>query len=146
MPIKLQSPRKAATKKPQPTELRVTLQYPPSANRYWRSRAVCIRGKWVVQTYVSTEAKQYKAAVRSLVSLVCRAPFTDEVCIDVKLFRPRKSGDIDNRIKVLFDAFNGVVYDDDKLIKKCQVERFEDKDNPRAEVIITRYFAAEKNN
>lgn len=93
-----------------------------------------------MQTYVSTEAKQYKAAVARVASLVCRAMFTDDVSIDVKLFRPRKSGDVDNRTKVLFDALNGVVYKDDKQVAKYAVERFEDKNNPRCEVTIKKYF------
>lgn len=133
-------PRRPVSAKNAPTEIRLVLPFPPSANRYWRSKAIQSKGRAFVQTYVSTEAKQYKAAVRRVASLVCGAMFTDDVSIDVKLFRPRKSGDVDNRTKVLFDALNGVVYKDDKQVVKYAVERFEDKNNPRVEVTIKKYF------
>jgi len=136
MPIKVLSPRKQLSGNSR--ELRFTLPYPPSQNRYWRSRAVRINGKWVSQTYVSTEAKQYKAAVRGLVSAMRLAPFPAdvEIAVEVMLYRPRRVGDVDNRVKVLFDALNGVAYADDKQIKKYAVERFEDKTFPRVEIFL----------
>lgn len=58
--------------------------------------------------------------------------------VEVRLFRPRKSGDIDNRIKPLFDSLNGLAWHDDAQIARLLVERSEDKLNPRAEVRVLR--------
>ena len=54
----------------------------------------------------------------------------------VKVYRPRRVGDLDNRIKCLQDAMEGFAYDDDKQISSIFATRHDDKENPRVEVII----------
>lgn len=109
-------------------EIRAILPYPPSANRYWRNA----RGR----TFLSKEAKEYKQAVKSEMQWLTPKPIEGAVAVTIAVYRPRRAGDLDNRIKVLLDSLNGIAYADDQQITKIHAERFEDKENPRVEVII----------
>lgn len=88
------------------------LPEPPSANRYWRTHGHI--------TYKTREAKAYA----ELVSAHARieqvrdgiAFPTGDVSIVLVWHRGRKTGDLDNRSKVLYDAMQGTVYTDDKQI------------------------------
>jgi Holliday junction resolvase RusA-like endonuclease len=91
--------------------------------------------KGVAMTYVSTEAKQYKRDVALLVRT--KELFTGDVQLAIDIYRPLKSGDLSNRIKVLEDALKGICYIDDKQVKTIFARRFDDKAWPRAEVTIT---------
>ena len=69
------------------------------------------------------------------------APMTGAIEANVKLFRrfkptARNYGDVDNHAKALFDGMNQIVFDDDRQIVRCVVEKFQDKLNPRVEVTI----------
>lgn len=142
MPIRL-APRKPVAAKAsvsEPSEIRLTLPVPISANRYWRTKVIQSKGRAFVQTYISTEAKQYKAAVRGIASLVCDGMFTGEVSIHVDVYRAAKRGDLDNMLKVLGDSLIGIAYVDDKQIVEIHARRFEDPKNPRVEVTIKKYF------
>lgn len=60
----------------------------------------------------------------------------------IKLYRKyrptaRNYGDVDNHLKNLFDGLNGIVFEDDAQIVRCVVEKHMDKENPRAEIILT---------
>lgn len=106
--------------------IEITLPFPPSANRYWRIfRGRAVKGK---------DAMEYKAAVNNLCADF-RACIGD-VIVRLDFYRPRKSGDLDNRIKILLDALQGSVYVDDKQIVEIHARRFDDKKNPRVEVRI----------
>lgn len=109
-------------------EIRATLPYPPSANRYWRNA----RGR----TFVSKEAKEYKQAVKSEMQWLTPKPIEGAVAVTIAVYRPRRAGDLDNCIKVLLDALNGIAYADDKQVVQINAFRIDDKDNPRAEVLI----------
>lgn len=84
---------------------------------------------------------EYRAKVQAaaLVAMNGKAPMTGEISAVVKLYRrykpsARNYGDIDNHLKALFDGMNGLAIEDDKQITRCLVEKFQDKDNPRAEI------------
>ena len=109
-------------------ERRITLDYPPSANRYWRVTRHGI--------YVSNEAREYKAKVRLVAGLAGIRPMLGPLILQLDVYRPRKSGDLSNRIKVLEDALNGVAYEDDSQIVEIHARRFDSKENPRVEVSI----------
>ena len=111
--------------------INLILPMPPSANRYWRHMAVNGRA----QTFVSQEAKTYKREVAEAASL--HVLIESEVEVSVKVFRAQRSGDLDNRLKCLLDALQGVVYRKDSQVQKIIAERFEDKHHPRVEVSIT---------
>lgn len=105
-----------------------TLPYPPSANRYWRMA----RG----HIHKSNEARDYQrnAAMCALAAGV--RPLDGNVSVTLSVFRPAKRGDLDNTQKVLLDALKGVAYHDDAQVTEIHAKRFEDKENPRVEVIL----------
>jgi crossover junction endodeoxyribonuclease RusA len=107
--------------------LRITLPYPPSANRYWRA----VNGR----VLISSEARNYKRHVVSLARVARWQPIKGDVVLDVTVYRPQRSGDLDNRLKVAIDAVRGVLFGDDKQVAEIHAYRREDKDNPRVEIV-----------
>ena len=101
-------------------EITLTLPVPPSANRYWIHT-----GRGVV---TSPEAKAYKQAVRLLVP---EQMIVGDVAVNVSVYRARKSGDLDNYLKVMLDALQGVLYANDNQITEIHAFRYDDADNPR---------------
>lgn len=133
-------------------KITLTLPWPVSANRYWRTRVV----KNIAMTYVSTEAKQYKNQVAWLAKHAgVRAPIQGRVAIAYQLFpnrpqdfatRIRKFGeawddtvmciDLDNAQKVLLDALKGVAIEDDKWVREISARRME-PDEKGARLVVT---------
>ena len=139
--------------------IRLVLPYPLSANRYWASTSIPVKGKRKFRaiTYVTEAAKEYKETVAKLAMVAgVREPITGRVCVVIKLFprrpldwakRARKDPDgwadtvqcidLDNARKVLYDALKGIAYDDDKWIKRDAGEICEPDGEARVEVVIT---------
>lgn len=137
----------------------LTLPYPISANRYWASRTVTPKGKApFTTTYVTTEAKSYKAEVERIARrLGIREPIPGRVRVDIFLYphrpldyakRMRQFGnawddtvqclDLDNCRKVAYDALKGVVMDDDKWVREESGKRMEpDEFGARLVVVVT---------
>lgn len=115
--------------------MKIVLPVPPSANVYWRTYV--LRGKVPrAVTVPSDEAKRYKATVASA-GLRVAFKKTDKPCVvSVRWYRARKSGDLDNRLKVLIDALKGVAFDDDDQVVEIHAWRDDDKENPRVEVEV----------
>lgn len=126
------------------------LPYPPSANRYWRTRVITpASGVPIVSTYVSSDAKAFKETVGWLARKAgVRSPLPGRIEIAYALHpklpqdwrtRARKDPigwedtvqcmDLDNAQKVLIDAMKGIVFEDDKWVRKITALRGE----PRAE-------------
>lgn len=135
----------------------LALPYPISANRYWASRVIKAKatGKWMAMTYVTPEAKDYIAKVAEICADagICQ-PLEGRLAMALRLFphrpldfrtRQRKLGerwddtvqciDLGNAEKVLADAFQGIVYEDDKALWRLQSERME-PDEHGARVIV----------
>lgn len=108
--------------------MKITLPFPPSANRYWRS---CRN-----RVFVSAEAKTYKATVRGLCLAAGLEPMAGRVVVSMDFYRPAKRGDLDNRIKVGLDSLNGLAWADDSQICEIHARQFDDKKNPRVEITI----------
>jgi len=107
--------------------IELTLPYPPSANRYWRTN----RNGHV---YKSEDAKAYAWHVMAAAPGVI--PFTQNVRVEIDVYRPRRSGDLDNRLKVTMDSLEGIAYEDDAQVVELHARRFDDKHNPRVEVRV----------
>lgn len=107
----------------------VTLPYPPSVNAMYAT----FKGRRLL----SREGRDYKRQVH-LIARAAKAAgmFVNDVALTVYLYRPRKSGDLDNRLKAIQDALTGIWYDDDRQVVEIHAYRFDDKANPRAEVEI----------
>lgn len=108
--------------------IRLTLPYPPSANRYWRQ----VNGHLTI----SKVAKVYKQTIADLCTASNIQPAEGTIRIDIDLYRPQKTGDLDNFLKVLIDSLAGFCYHNDKQIISLHANRYEDPRNPRAEVLI----------
>ena len=106
----------------------LTLPYPPSANRYWRNyRGVTVK---------SDEARIYQNHAGWLAKTAGYEMLTCDVEVTLRVYRPRKAGDLDNRIKVMLDTLRGIIYVDDEQVIKIVAERFDDKGNPRVELEV----------
>jgi crossover junction endodeoxyribonuclease RusA len=132
----------------------LTLPYPISANRYWRSFTP--RGQARAIVVLSDEAKAYKTRVAWLAKAAgVRAPIEGRVEFRVQLYparpqdwqtRQRKHGaawddsvrciDLDNANKVLLDALKGVAIVDDAWVRRIVAERME-PDGGDARVVVT---------
>ena len=115
--------------------MRLTLPFPPSANRYWRTTR---KGR----VYKAEDARDYTHAVRSA-ELVQRLPGGPpplgpgrRVGLRAVFYFPSLRGDLDNRIKVLLDALQGVAYADDKQVFELHARRELDRENPRVEIDV----------
>ena len=105
--------------------MQLTLPYPVSANR-----------KFYGRQHLTTEARDYLTHAGWVARSQVDAPLSGKVAITVRIYRPRKRGDIDNGLKLMFDALNGIVYEDDKQIVELHVYRHDDKANPRVELSV----------
>lgn len=101
---------------------------PPSANRYWRH----YRGRMVV----SDEAAAYKQTLAMLARCDGVTKLTGPVAVTVAIYRARKSGDLDNFLKVLLDALQGVFYDNDAQIRELCATLHDDRHDPHCEVSV----------
>lgn len=59
-----------------------------------------------------------------------------DVVVYADWYRARRSGDLDNRMKVLWDALQGVAYDNDSQIVEIHARRYDDKRNPGVYVTV----------
>jgi crossover junction endodeoxyribonuclease RusA len=135
------------------TAITVTLPYPISANRYWRSFP--LNGR--TMTAPTSEAKAYKRDVAWLLkSAGIRKPIDGRVHVHIDLYpkrpldwqaRMRKFGaawddtvqclDVDNARKVLYDSLKGIAIVDDKWIWSDSATRREPDGEARVVVTIT---------
>lgn len=141
--------------------IQLTLPYPISANRYWRSFVP--RGHQRAIVTLSDEAKAYKAEVSWKAKAAgCRTPIAGRVAIGIQLYparpldwarRMRRAPmswddtvqciDLDNANKVLLDALKGVAIEDDKWVRRIVAERMEpDENGARVVVSIVALAAA----
>ncbi|WP_254624869.1 RusA family crossover junction endodeoxyribonuclease [Myxococcus sp. CA051A] len=111
-------------------EVRLVLPYPPSANTYWKPS----RGRGLVP---SDEATAYKAAVTRAAMHARVLPLVGPVRMVATVYRPRKSGDLDNTLKVLNDALNEVAWLDDDQVIHIEASREDDAAAPRVELHAT---------
>lgn len=87
---------------------------------------------------LSTEAREYKAAVflRAIQARLKPIPAPTPCTLTIHWYRAQRSGDLDNRLKVIGDALIGTAYEDDKQIVELHAFRHDDKTNPRVEITI----------
>lgn len=91
--------------------------------------------------YQPKRNREYRAIVQQAArsAMKDRPPLQGEVTATVKLYRryrptTRIFGDVDNHLKAIFDGLNQIAIVDDAQIVRCLVEKFTDKEDPRAEI------------
>ncbi|WP_426750208.1 RusA family crossover junction endodeoxyribonuclease [Myxococcus sp. Y35] len=103
---------------PPPAEVRLSLPWPPSGNRYWRSD----RG---ATPHVSDEGKAYKARVKA--SHAGQHALKGPVVLSATLYPPTlQKSDLGNRLKVLEDALELVAYLNDNQVRRYRDVAFAD--------------------
>jgi len=115
--------RRAVIKDEHGEGISATLPVPPSANDYWR---------YTGRVFTSDKAAAYK----SVVGMLGPNRLTGPVAVNMTVYRARKSGDLDNFMKVMFDALQGVLYENDSQIVEIHAWREDDKENPRVELLV----------
>lgn len=109
----------------------VTLPWPPSLNKMYKHSRFGVR--------LSAAATSYKAEVHSILRSKGHTQPTAEPCtLTIHQYRPRNAGDVDNYTKVLADALQGHLYENDKQIAELHIYQHTDKQNPRIEITVTR--------
>lgn len=108
--------------------MKITLDMPPSANRYWRHNQGRI--------HRSAEAMAYIQSVAWLCSTAGIEPLDGDVSVTLRFFRPARRGDLDNLLKVILDALQGYAYHNDSQIGIIHAVRLNDKLCPRVEVEV----------
>jgi Holliday junction resolvase RusA-like endonuclease len=108
--------------------LKLTLPYPPSAN----SLTAVVRGRRVK----TREHRRYALVVARVASDVEVAVLEGPLVLTVDVYRPRRSGDLDNTLKAIQDSLKGILWRDDAQIVEIRARRFDDKHEPRVEVEV----------
>ena len=109
--------------------MRIRLPEPPSINHYWRvSRGI---------THLSKDGRRWKNEASALAEQAGLEKLDGPVAVSITWYRSRRSGDLDNRIKVVLDVLRGLAYTDDKQVVELHAWRFDDKANPGVDVEIT---------
>lgn len=119
--------------RPRPLEVRLPL--PPSWNRVFKARAIRAGKMWTAQVYKSKEAKQYTAAVGSALRRqgIEEPPYPRNVMLRISgdVVMARAGCDLDDRFKVLLDALQGLVFENDEQVAAFgDVRRLVDSSDP----------------
>ena len=107
---------------------------PPSTSSIYKYRNA---GKFIMG-YMSAEGKQKKEEIRyELMQQYKNKCSQDDFNIEIKYFFPdKRRRDIDNFLKLIFDAATGLIWEDDSQIQSMMLSKYIDKDNPRVELTI----------
>jgi crossover junction endodeoxyribonuclease RusA len=99
-------------------------------------RAAC-RGRFPT-TYMTAEGKAIKEAYQwEAKSQWKDKPTKEPLCVAVRFyFKTKRRRDLDNQNKLVLDALNGIVYEDDSQIDELRLYRRFDSLEPRIEVQI----------
>jgi crossover junction endodeoxyribonuclease RusA len=106
----------------------LVLPYPPTVNHMYR-RA---RGHLAL----TPEALAFRHAVRLIAQVQGVQPMSGPVAVFLDVYRPRRRGDLDNLLKAVLDACNGIAYHDDEQVARIEANRYDDKRAPRVEVSV----------
>src|SRR4051812_13122922 len=108
-------------------DVNLTLPYPPSVNLMYQTRKYGNgRGRVLTQ-----EGHQFKSDVAAIAMCSRAGYFEGEVRVSANVYRARKCGDLDNRLKAVLDALTGVCWKDDDQVVEIHAYRHDDKSNPR---------------
>ena len=106
----------------------IVLPYPPNGNHFY----TVARGRKIL----SDVGRAYKEKAAESARNQCANIVKGDVSVTLDVYRPRKSGDLDNAMKGLLDSLSGIAWHDDKQITHIEARRFDDKANPRVVVRI----------
>ena len=109
--------------------MRLTLPQPPSTNRVARHA----KG----QHYTPADVRNYMRSVSNYLLSIRAVPLRGvPVVVTVDWYRARRSGDLDNRLKVALDSVAGLLFETDAQIVRISAARHEDPARPRLELVV----------
>lgn len=110
--------------------LLLTLPYPPSTNHlYVRTRAGRVS--------LSARAHAYRAtAQQAATQHGHHTPYETTVAVFIDVYRPRRTGDLDNTLKAICDSLNGIAWIDDSQVVQITANRYDDPAAPRVTIAI----------
>lgn len=127
--------------------MKLECPYPPGVNSLYGVRATLVKGHPIAFPYKTHEHRDYATAVK-LAALeagfrgdVPMFPKPATVALLVRLFRPRRAGDIDGPLKTLLDVLQGIAFENDDQVARLEVYRHDDKHRPRVELEVTELAA-----
>jgi Holliday junction resolvase RusA-like endonuclease len=82
------------------------------------------------------EHRRYAQLVSTVASQVDAEVLEGPLILSVEVYRPRRSGDLDNTLKAIQDSLKGILWRDDSQIVEIRARRYESKENPRVEVMV----------
>lgn len=87
---------------------------------------------------VSDEARNYKITFKMLARCSTPRPvvLSGPVAVTIDVFRERKSGDLDNRVKICLDSMEGVFFENDSQVRELHAYLHDDKHDPRIEISV----------
>jgi crossover junction endodeoxyribonuclease RusA len=116
-------------------ELKLILPYPPSVNNLYAT----FGGRRIV----SAKGRKFKADIADLARRQGAKMLAGNLSVTFRVFRPKRIGDLDNRLKISQDALKGICFADDKQIIEIHAYRFDDRENPRNEIDVKEIRARE---
>lgn len=109
-------------------EIKLILPYPLSVNHLYAT----YQGRRIT----SAKGRKFKSDIAILAKRQGAKLLDGDLIITFRVFRPKKIGDLDNRLKISQDALKGICFTDDKQITEIHAFRFDDRTNPRIEIDI----------
>lgn len=95
------------------------------------------------RAYLPERSRKYRQVIQSAVQsqLTDFFPFEGDLICQLKFyrkFRPssRRFGDLDNHVKAVLDATQGILFADDSQIVSLSAEKFQDTKRPRTELLL----------
>jgi Holliday junction resolvase RusA-like endonuclease len=113
--------------------LRLVLPYPPSSNTLYRT---IVRGARAIPIKSAEHRRFFEAVEAALPRRLRRFEADVPLRVTLRLFRPRRVGDVDGPVKALLDSLNGHAWADDGQVEELHVFRGDDKHRPRVEVEV----------
>lgn len=87
--------------------------------------------------YSPSTPEEQRIAAHLEAQMDYKAPSSEDVSITVRFYRANKRRvDLDNLLKLVLDAANGVIWEDDFSVKQIQARMSIDKNHPRTEMEV----------
>ena len=97
-------------------------------------------GSGMVRAYDPERARNYKRHVgivaRGALSHLPYWSFEGQHALTVRVYRARRAGDLDNFVKGISDALNGIAWEDDSSVVELHAFMSDDSARPRVEVEV----------
>ena len=114
--------------------LTLIVPLPPSVNSYWRSVPASRNRR--ARVLISEEGRRFKTRCRLVATAQCPKPLLGDVAVVATVYFRDRRRDLDNVLKPLLDALQGIAYANDRQIAHLDFRKSLDPTNPRIEMVI----------